>query len=1420
MVNKSLGICIGAATISFVKTQKTREGIEVISAECVNHSGNPKLAITEYFHKSDHSDSYVVTTGRKFRNLLKSFSVSEPEAVEEAFRFLNFTGKYDAIASLGSENFLVYYLNQKGEIINVITGNKCASGTGEFFLQQIGRMNLDIGEATSLAKEKNPYFVSGRCSVFCKSDCTHALNKGTPQGEVVAGLCKMIAQKITELLSKQKPRNLLAIGGVCQNDSVVRFLSEEYPNTFIPKEAIYFEALGASLIGQEKGARLSKKDIFKEKASHFSFLEPLADAESKVTFKSMGKDTAKGGDICVIGLDVGSTTTKAVVIRTNDNAVVASVYLRTNGAPVTASIECYKELKRQINADIRIIGLGVTGSGRHIAGLHALTNGIVNEIIAHATASAYFDKDVDTIFEIGGQDSKYTYLTNGVPSDYAMNEACSAGTGSFLEESAKETLNIDYREIGNIALKAKMPPNFNEQCAAFIQSDIKNALHEGISKEDIVGGLVYSICMNYVNKVKGNRPIGTKVFMQGGVCYNNAVPVAMSTIINKEIIVPPEPGLMGAFGIALEIKNRINLGLMKEQEFNLDDLINRNFKYGKGFVCAGGSEKCDRKCQIAVIEIDGDKYPFGGACSKYYNQRLNIKTDPQINDYVKIRQELVFKKYVSLPQGDGKTIGISKSFLTPILYPLYYNFFTKLGFRVILSDKIEKEGIDKLRSAFCFPAEIAHGFFQDLINKKPDYIFMPHVLELNNTDVQNYKKVCVFAQAENYYLKTTFQDDKLPVILNPVINFASDEKEIINVFVDVAKQLGRTRDEATAAYKFAAKQQEEMSREFKEWGKRALEELQKDRNKIAIVLFGRAYNAFVEEANMGIPHKFASKGITVIPHDFLPSEDMETYENMYWYAGQQIIRSARFIKTNNQLFGTFITNFSCGPDSFIIDYFRKIMGTKPSLTLELDSHTADVGIDTRIDAALDIIKNYIELNKMGQISPANFEVKPLKVVQENEKISVVDSAGRTFDLASKEVEVLVPSAGRYTTQGLAAAFRSVGIHAVALPIPTMKTLKFGRSYTNCKECLPFIILAGSMIEYEREHRDNNRKMLFFVPTGCGPCRLGQYTTKFNDIIETLKLKDVGVLTLSDEDVYLGLGRKFQKRTYVAFMIADLMHDIEHAIMALAVDKEGSLKILDAEWNKINAAIEKGPIRLVLDQLKRSAVPLSQIKIKEPIEHAKIVSLVGEIYVRREEFSRVDLISKLSERGFVVKCVPVCEYVHYCNYHIYKGLGGRKISFGNKISTLISNHWQVMFEKKIKKIMSKSGLIHSDLIDVKKTMDHAKHLISEDLLGEGILTVGSSLREIMDHSCGVISIGPFACMPSRIAESILSKEMSVTGKMKSEKDQKGKKYPEEVSSLPFLHIETDGNAFPQIMQSRLEVFMLQAERFHQIIDMLH
>ncbi|HRU39004.1 MAG TPA: acyl-CoA dehydratase activase, partial [Candidatus Goldiibacteriota bacterium] len=575
---RALGICLGASTISAVKLVKDENGVKIEKIIRKHHEGNPKDEFRSVLFEMDPGEAPVLVTGRKFREFVRFPNITEPEASEYALDYISKGKKYDTLVSAGGETFMVYRLDKNQKVIGISTGNKCASGTGEFFLQQIKRMDLKLDKAVEAGEKGNPYKVSGRCSVFCKSDCTHALNKGVPVENVTAGLCEMIAEKVSELVMKVPHEHIMVVGGTALNKAVMKHVRARLKNITIPEEAPYFEALGAAIAAFQKGKK-APMEIFNEGHSSFVRLPALKDAEQLVKFNEAKKDTAREGDVCILGLDVGSTTTKAVLMRKNDDMMLASIYLRTNGNPVEASRNCYKAILEQLKGTkVKIEGIGVTGSGRQIAGLYSLTDGIINEIIAHAAAAVYFDKDVDTIFEIGGQDAKYTHLTNGVASDYAMNEACSAGTGSFLEESALESFNVKVTEIADLALRGKRPPNFSDQCAAFISSDIKNASHEGISREDILAGLVYSICFNYANRVKGHRPIGNKVFMQGGVCYNKAVPLAMASILKKEIIVPPEPGLMGAFGVALELKKRIELGLVEKGDFKLEGIIAREIK--------------------------------------------------------------------------------------------------------------------------------------------------------------------------------------------------------------------------------------------------------------------------------------------------------------------------------------------------------------------------------------------------------------------------------------------------------------------------------------------------------------------------------------------------------------------------------------------------------------------------------------------------------------------------------------------------------------------------------------------------------------------------------------------------------------------------------------------------------------------------
>jgi predicted CoA-substrate-specific enzyme activase len=1438
---KSLGICLGASTVSLV--QVTRENPsamdkpKIIGCSRHPHDGDPKKTLMAALSTLDlPSFDRIAATGRKFRQFINLSSISEPESVEYAYQYARpHNISCPAVVSAGGETFMVYVLNRSGRISNILTGNKCASGTGEFFLQQLRRMDVSLEEAAHWAVEETPHCVSGRCSVFCKSDCTHATNKGIPRSKVTAGLCKMMSDKILELLKKVERRNIMLTGGTVKNHMMATYLRQKIPGLIIPDSGPWFEALGVALWALEnKTSPLTDTTtIFKTEMTTFKSLPPLIDFEDQVTFKTMQTDPVVSGDTCVLGLDVGSTTTKAVLLRYSDQALLASVYLRTNGDPVGASRKCYTRILEQIRqrvrpSDISIIGLGVCGSGRQIAGLHALSDCVINEIIAHARAAVYFDPQVDTLFEIGGQDAKYTYITNSVPSDYAMNEACSAGTGSFLEESARESLGLPMEEIAAVALNGQNPPNFNDQCAAFISSDIKNAIHEGIGQEDIVAGLVYAICMNYANRVKGNRPMGHKIFLQGGVCYNRAVPMAMASITGKPIIVPPEPGLMGAFGVGLEVKNRIQAGLTVPQHFSLETLARRRVGYGKPFICPGGKEKCDRQCAIELIEIEGRSYPFGGACNRYDNLRFKVSHPVQALDLVKQRQGLVFEKWATpdlTKNGIQKkgSMGINKSFLVNTYYPLYSTFFASLGYQPVLPERISPDGIDLSNAPFCYPVELSHGFFHSLITSKasPRHLFLPHFKSIPAQNGDQASLVCPFVQGETFILQTTFRDRIREMkqdgtqILDPLLDLKDGLENARSSLVDAVAQLHIDRQTAEKAFDKAHARQTKCLTEMNLLGQKALSELAMDPNKMGAVIFSRPYNGFVDEAHMGIPRKLASRGILVIPYDLLPFESMRPKRHMYWGMGQMILKAARFVKHHPQLFGVFISNFSCGPDSFLIGYFRSLMGKKPSLTLELDSHTADAGLDTRIEAFVDIVAAYRRLVAQDKIDRQEHHFVPARTSLINGKANVVTTSGEMIPLTDPRVTVLLPSMGQLSSQAFANVFRGLGINALAHPPADESILKLGRGHTSCKECLPLILTTGSLLNYIRTSQKPGDILVYFMATGSGPCRFGQYYIYMEDLIRRLDIPDVAMLSLSSENAYLGMPKNFDRASLWALAVSDMMEDIRSMILANARHVEEGLQVFQTAWDTIMESLKSINFRRIEAALSSGAADLAGIALKLPVTAVPRVSLTGEIYVRRDTLSRQNIPELLAEKGIATICSPVAEWIHYADFLVERGMTGKKMSTLDKLWFQMRKKIMAGYEQRIRSILSTSGLLVSTPWDIEDIIRHAAPYMTPDLMGEAILTIGSSLLEIGSHVCGVIAIGPFGCMPNRLSEAILNKAMHREDKLLlTPSDDRLQKTLATIEELPFLAIESDGSPFPQLIHAKLEAFCLRAGRLHQ------
>ena len=493
----SLGMNVGSSSVKAVLLDEKT----IIWEKVVAHEGNFFDALNQVFSERTFPEKTLcLATGTEGRYLLNVNNVLESLCIEQALSALNI--KADAVVSLGGEHFVVYTIDSDGKIITNFSGNKCASGTGEFFKQQLGRMDMKLTDIDSINPDSRVHALSSRCSVFMKSDCTHKLNKGeATKSDIVLSLSNVMASKVIDFLKRAHITKgcVLLAGGVTKNKNIVAFLKEKLPDIdfVVPKEAPYFEAYGAALLASSAGTAIPPMDkLYRKVNAGFSTLPELKSAEERVSYLPPRRGKLKAGGEYILGVDGGSTTTKVALIDIETDEIVASHYGRTHGDPVAALKNCLISIKKQIeeqigDAEINISIASTTGSSREILGVFLETPAVYNEIIAHAIGATYFKEDIDTIFEIGGQDAKYVYLKNKVPIDYAMNEACSAGTGSFLEESASGDLNItNVEEIGDIALRAKAPLKFGETCSAFINSDIRKAIQYGASKEDITAGLI------------------------------------------------------------------------------------------------------------------------------------------------------------------------------------------------------------------------------------------------------------------------------------------------------------------------------------------------------------------------------------------------------------------------------------------------------------------------------------------------------------------------------------------------------------------------------------------------------------------------------------------------------------------------------------------------------------------------------------------------------------------------------------------------------------------------------------------------------------------------------------------------------------------------------------------------------------------
>ena len=849
----------------------------------------------------------------------------------------------------------------------------CAAGTGSFMDQQANRLKYDIEDVGQvvLGSEKTTT-IAGRCSVFAKSDMIHAQQKGHQPPEILKGLCEAVVRnfKSTVVRGREIVPKVLFIGGVSANKGVVQAMRSvfEIPEAdFITTDCYaWCGALGAALLMRES-KKINKYLFLQEVLASgtaaldrsFSTSSPLHTSDVIFLRDRVKPYTFEGKHLPVrayLGIDIGSVSTNLVVID-EDNNIIKEIYVYTRARPIEVVNEGLKEIDEDLGEKIKIVGVGTTGSGRELIGELVGADAIKDEITAHKTGAMYISEKllrakVDTIFEIGGQDSKFISIEDGVVVDFAMNEACAAGTGSFLEEQA-EKLGINIKgEFSSLALSSLKPIKLGERCTVFMEKDINSYMQMGAAKEDIVAGLAYSIVLNYLNRVVRSRKIGETIYFQGGTAYNDSVAAAFSLVLGKKIIVPPHNGVVGAIGSAILAREKVGLGSTKFRGFSLE-AVDYTVRH---FTC----KACSNYCEMQEVKVDSEKTFWGDKCSDKFRKKAKVDRTAVIPNLYEIREKMLLETFDSDRNTGAIKIGLPRSMHFYEKFPFWNTYFTELGYQVVVSEPTNHEiinaGIETTVAEPCYPIKIAHGHFKNLVDKGCEYIFQPNVID-GETRFDNVNSHhCPWTQTLPFVLKSTSLGElHAKKILDPTLHFrngmATVSEELRSFLKEHRLRSGRHQEAIEKAYAVQRNFQIRMKR----MGQEALATLEES-GDMGIVLVGRVYNLNDRSISLNVSNKLRDYyGVNVIPMDFIDAEDVDISDindNMYWNSGRKILQIAKFIKDKPNLHILYITNFKCGPDSYIKHFVTDASG-KPFLTLQLDGHANDAGVITRCEAYLD-----------------------------------------------------------------------------------------------------------------------------------------------------------------------------------------------------------------------------------------------------------------------------------------------------------------------------------------------------------------------------------------------------------------------------------------------------------------------------------
>ena len=1372
MISKdyTLGIDIGSTTVKIALLDSTHK---IIFSDYKRHFANIQETLSELLvEASKEVDGNItlhpVITGSGGLTLAKHLEVpfvQEVIAVSTSLKEL--APKTDVAIELGGEDAKIIYF-EGGNVEQRMNGI-CAGGTGSFIDQMAALLQTDASGLNEYARNyKSLYTIAARCGVFAKSDIQPLINEGATKEDLSASIFQAVVNQTISGLACGKPirGHVAFLGGPLHfldqlKASFIRTLKLDEEHTIETDNSHLFAAIGSALNAKEDVfytmdemvSKLSHKIVMDAEVSR---LDPLFNSE--IEYKAFRKrqdqykvktrklDDYKGK--AFLGIDTGSTTTKCALIS-EDGDLLYSFYSSNNGSPLKTAISSIQEIYKLMPKGVEIARACSTGYGEALLKSALLLDDGEVETIAHYNAAAFFDPEVDCILDIGGQDMKCIHIKNGSVDSVQLNEACSSGCGSFIETFAK-SLSYSVQDFAKVALYAKSPVDLGTRCTVFMNSRVKQAQKEGADVSDISSGLAYSVIKNAlfkVIKVSDAKDLGEHIVVQGGTFYNDAVLRAFEIISGAEAIRPDIAGIMGAFGAALIARDRFSeTDDYKTTMLSIDQI--NNLEYSTSMTTCQG---CTNHCRLTVNKFTGGRQHISGnRCERGIGKVKNADNIPNLFDYKYKR--LFSYEPLSPDKATRGTVGIPRVLNFYENYPFWFTFFTKLGYRVVLSPRsthqIYELGIESIPSeSECYPAKISHGHVEWLIKQKVDFIFYPGLFyerEEVEGATNHYNCPIVTSYSENIKNNVEAITNGEVRLRNPFMAFTNLETataSLVKEFSEIPAQ------EIIDAAKDGWEEMAKARRDVQLKGEETLKWMEEN-NRHGIVLAGRPYH-IDPEINHGIPDMICSYGVAVLTEDsvsHLGSPERPLIVSDQWMYHSRLYAAASFVRTRDDLDLIQLNSFGCGLDAVTTDQVNDIL------------------------SGSDKIYTCLKIDEVNNLGSARIRVRSLLAAirvrkQKNKKATVHDCSNHrvlfTEDMR-KNYTLLCPQMSPIHFDILEPAFSACGYNFVVMQNDNRHAIDMGLKYVNNDACYPSLWVVGQIMDELLSGKyDLNRTAVIMSQTG-GGCRATNYVGFIRRALKKAGMEQIPVvsLNLSKLEANPGFHLNFemlQRAAYGAIFGDVFMRCVYR--MRPYEKVPGSVNACHEKWLPVvkDFVTSKHMSLFKFKKLCREIIEdFDKIEITDEIKPR--VGIVGEILVKFAPAANNHLVDLLEQEGAEAVVPDLIDFMLYCFYNqIYKA---DELGTSKKVAVMMRGAIWLIEQVRSGAYKAFEKSVHFDPpTSIYKLVEYAKPIVSiGNQTGEGWFLTGEMVELIKEGANNIVCTQPFGCLPNHVVGKGVIKQM--------------------------------------------------------------